>query len=91
MNYELAKELKEAGYSQYHRYGRIHVRKGDVDVYYPTLSELIEACGLNFALQGEKDKWVAQRYGKPDERLSSEGSTPEEAVAKLYISLKKNG
>ncbi len=50
-----------------------------------SLSELIKACGLNFALQGDEKNWVAQRYGK--ERINAYGATPEEAVANLLLKL----
>lgn len=60
----------------------------------PTLSELIEACGVrfNYLLQQE-DKWVATDYreGTTDEYGSNTriGKTPEEAVARLWLALNK--
>jgi hypothetical protein len=53
MNYELAKELKDAGFPQEGNGARIAppdkivVRRDDF-AYAPTLEELIEACGENF-------------------------------------------
>ncbi len=62
MNYELAKELKDAGFKQgsatgdHHDGGGwideenryYHHETGDPECYAPTLSELIEACGEGF-------------------------------------------
>ena len=63
------------------------MRKGSNMKKTPTLSELIEACGDSFHSLSMDDKthWVAnwRVYGE------SRGSTPEEAVAKLYIALNK--
>jgi len=63
---------------------------------YPTLSELIEACGGKFHylsdsscfknLEGITQKWVA--HSKDHSRMGL-GSTPEEAVAKLWLELDK--
>ena len=61
--------------------------------YYPTLSELIEACGYKFynltRLQPKeiKDKWGAE--GTEDEDLYL-GNSPEEAVANLWLALQDN-
>lgn len=108
MNYELAKELKEAGYLQEkmdivgnHRicpdgtftcYGQ-HT---DTPCYSPTLSELIEACLVfseekngDFHLEkNEKSSWGASiDCFKNDPYIF--GKTPEEAVARLWLSLNK--
>jgi len=95
MNYELCKKLKDAGFPQQKfGYGTSHHHKqGDV-CYIPTLSELIEACGERgmFALtreQGE-DCWVwtaTTPHLTARELVSGTGSTPEEAVAKLWLTL----
>lgn len=59
-------------------------------VYVPTLSELVEACGGNFyILAREKHEiWAAQDHGHFG-RTISEGTTPEEAVARLWLALNK--
>lgn len=67
-------------------------------VRFPTLSELIEACGDNFieldnlaGIPDENKVWkaIGERYLLEEvERHFGEGKTPEEAVAKLWISLK---
>ncbi len=62
----------------------------------PTLSELIEACGDDlFDLRRDGNGWAAISNltydGKFDSDISlyGEGSTPEEAVSMLWISLNK--
>jgi hypothetical protein len=94
MTYELAKQLKDAGFPL-----RIVNRhewefKGDLfegladdlndAALAPTLSELIEACACpRFNLQSQGNVlWVADCGTK-----SRDGSTPEEAVAKLWLAL----
>lgn len=142
MNYELAKELKDAGFPQYeefvmsaedispqsaHRYrdhrtfdlsllgypksepdyyeqgkwrsscifSKKYLESEDAEtLYFPTLEELIEACGLDDFLalfqnmeEGE-NRWCAQ--SRPDYRKQAQsgfGSTPTEAVARLWLAL----
>lgn len=66
----------------------------------PPLSDLIEACGERFICISKnpfEDKksdelWVATAYGTGIERsvkYTWSGSTPEEAVAKLWLTLNK--
>lgn len=130
MKYELAKELKEAGFIQEGLWGIVYLpekvsqsksgvrycRKGQYKTFpwakangfatggyeaivLPTLSELIEACDKsdNFLLERLKNKWVAL-VGSCHKSLEpgnyymngkGEGSTPEEAVAMLYLNLHK--
>lgn len=113
MKYELAKELKEAGFP-YTRRNTIsnqirngewelanHLQRVDTTWVEPTLSELIEACGIEFnILQNASDDfgksaWLANygrdetEYGKRITNITETGSTPEEAVAKLWIALNK--
>ncbi len=109
LNYEQAKELKDAGFPQddtssthsWNDFG------GHPElVVYPTLSELIEACGEEFeSLTYFRDEdgslWHADSQGeiRPDldgERCVSgccgkhgKGVTPEEAVARLWLTLNK--
>lgn len=81
MDYELAQQLKEAGFPQ----------KGDGK---PSLSELIEACGDTLTrLSCINRKWETNSFIDldTDEVSQGKGSTPEKAVAKLYIALNKNG
>jgi hypothetical protein len=98
MKYELALELKDAGFPQEGKGERIGSpdallwRRHD-RVYKPTLEELIEACGDNFfSLQRVKRfstdsiEWIASARG-----TSFKGSslTPIEAVARLWIAINK--
>lgn len=102
MNYELAKELKDAGFPQYERdterEGYFVKDENDNDAYAPTLEELIEAC-----VDGEhevrliwsfKEKWCASQEGLtfPNGKFEMgveifDCPTPEEAVANLYLAL----
>ncbi len=101
MNYELAKELKNAGFKVppihegfwFDEYGQ---RCGNVhgSTYIPTLEELIEACG-EITLQGEgtNGEWRARKvlnHGSTEETQELVvGSTPTEAVARLWLALNK--
>ncbi len=104
MNYELAKQLKEAGFPQ----GRIdegHCNQCDChlgDAHIPTLSELIEACPKElpegkegwgkhpFDLSWFCNEWRAGYLLIDDAYFLKEfGTTPEEAVAKLWLALKQ--
>jgi hypothetical protein len=90
MNYELAKELKSAGFPQGEQ-----ARDGDIlpfnsfgYIRIPTLSEHIEACGKGyFTLQSSQLGWEAFR-GLTNEKIGR-GNTPEIAVASLWLSLQK--
>ena len=105
MNYELAKELKDAGFPQSGQFGFSRKRDGspvyngpaylinDEDwVVAPTLEELIEACGDGFL---SLSRWQSGNswhwYCNDDETgaVASEGTTPAEAVARLYLALNK--
>jgi len=92
ISYELAKQLKEAGFpqdgdiEQWENHGD---NSGD-GVFKPTLSELIEACGDEFeslSLHPYYDGDIYMVFGR--NTLGFNGSTPEEAVANLYLALNK--
>ena len=95
MDYELAKKLEDAGFpqegarEQHFRDGITLNGKPDIileKVYYPTLSELIDACGEKFAsLMKSKTNWLAM--GKSG--INETGKTPFIAVANLYLALNK--
>lgn len=113
MNFELAKELKDAGfphtesgkYIDQHNYILLH-SSGQLGTandwcYVPTLSELIEACGEEFMLTNECGMWEAwsnigakntwpARLGETGAEHQYEGSTPIEAVARLWLALNKH-
>lgn len=102
MNYELVKKLKDAGFPQegFGMWwdGKVFTTK-DIysDLYLPTLSELIEACGENFIsldLVNKRDdyKWEAcckycccNEHGEGRHYIG--GKTPEEAVANLWLAI----
>jgi len=94
MNYELAKELKEAGFPQGDITENHHIETDEKHeiVKFPTLEELIEACGDSIARiwrikEGSGfPKWCATGT---NDFLDEMGDTPAEAVARLWLSLKK--
>ena len=94
MTYEICKQLKDAGFPQNFVEGRKAIVKSNNNDYCfePTLSELIEACGDRFdkleltqSLDGKTKEWEATG----DRYWNGYGSTPEEAVAKLWLALNK--
>jgi hypothetical protein len=101
MTYELARQLKDAGFPQgltEHQYGWIEAHQafeldnGDmtVGVSAPTLEELIEACGEKFEnlTQGTyrgKRQWWVN--WEQGGEPEAVGFTPIEAVAKLWLAL----
>ncbi len=98
MNYELAKELKEAGFPQqdmpqFDAEGYIHrtLEEEENWVYEPTLEELIEACGSDFGglLSTEKGFVAHARIDALGNGAAHEGSIPSEAVARLWLALNK--
>lgn len=98
MDYELAEQLKDAGFPQgideYSQYvesdGSIccYWNRIETGAYIPTLEELIEACGDDFGslYQGGELGWVADKHIHECEQ---EGKTTIEAVARLYLALNK--
>lgn len=110
MTYELAKQLKDAGFPQTYLNGwdseckkehTLGMATGCCGVFIPSLSELIEACGGgDFDLRSSYIRlqryWIATLLtndtassGGKIFQGKSEGSTPEEAVAKLWLELNK--
>lgn len=101
MDYELAKELKEAGFpfNDHVPYLATDINGNPVELddyvvdRYPTLSELIEATNCRYLMVVEEGTWVAgafphdgPTYGT--HHASPKCSTPEEAVARLWLALK---
>lgn len=97
MKYELAKQLKDAGFPMHlkknwnmnecpYQFG-IFLHNDGEEYLFPTISELIEACGDNFkALDRYNEaKWFAYSHTVSSDRAE----TPEEAVAKLWLELNK--
>jgi hypothetical protein len=89
ISYELATTLKDAGFPQ-SELARAQEQAGYDYVSLPTLSTLIEECGDGFgALGGELDCWVACEYLSKRGEWNNvhEGETPEDPVARLWLSL----
>ena len=105
MDYELAKKLKDAGFPQKVNGGFQTCKHGaflrhqkdcpmgcsESDfVKYPTLSELIEACGEDFNTltrygKSSNSGWRVWGWSGNDD---VDGDTPEEAVANLWLELR---
>jgi len=108
MEYELAKQLKDAGFPQKYIRGQtmydpsVEPDKDGIipndteEVFIPTLSELIDACGDKFgSLVRQEPHPAYYKFGftaYPSQwQLIDEGigKTPEEAVANLWLALNK--
>lgn len=95
MTYALARQLKNAGFPDMNRGGFWNVESPDgLDrMYAPTLSELIEACGeeLDEIVIYITDGVVEVKGSNPTYGLdlNVKASTPEEAVALLWLELNK--
>ena len=88
IDYELAKELKDAGFPESEGQ-RIHDHTVNPPLHYylPTLEELIEACiDDKFLLIHDEDGWYAEN--KPG-MSPSDCKTPLEAVARLWLDINK--
>lgn len=110
MTYELAKQLKDAGFPQvevwesrcpcHEPWGMCGLGAHDQPPsYMPSLSELIEACGDRFGSLNRNfhtfkyitKYWTAVViFQTSTNYLEAQGDTPEEAVAKLWLALKKH-
>lgn len=92
MNYELVKQLKDMGFLQEGKGNVVIYPTGklmtDNDfAYIPTLSELIDVCGEGFQqLNKMNNEWWCIGNNKIG-AFESSGSTPEEAVANLWLKL----
>jgi hypothetical protein len=104
MNYELVKQLEEAGFCVEHDIDSEHpychkcewyeTKSGMEEPCVPTLSELIEACGVCLShIKRIEDTWWAVSHCEHEEHQWNGnnheecGVTPDEAVAKLYLAL----
>ncbi len=102
MDYELAKELKDAGFPQKEMFDTEDFNGqwlGEDEIYAPSLSELIEACG-EIVLWKYDDTWFAghggerglscgETYFDDYPKFLKTGKAPEEAVSKLWLELNK--
>lgn len=98
LSYEICKKLKDAGFPQHLNIDECEFYGcwGDQPCQ-PTLSELIKACEDGFIdlVQLINNKWACNKYDvcldcTPDgwDEYEALGSSPEEAVANLYLKLK---
>jgi hypothetical protein len=96
MNYELTKKLKDAGFKQEGNgiydtlFSKINASLGVTreNVYYPTLSELIEACGDElWSMTKHGDAWQTNFVDGIGGETA--GHTLEAAVAHLWLKLNK--
>lgn len=102
MNYDLYKKLEKAGFPikekvLFEGSGTLDGNKHTVTVseYFPTLEELIEACGEKFqvlALDGKEwsageMNWDGAVVYTKQHGVYARGKTPIEAVANLWLSL----
>ena len=86
--YGLARKLKGAGFPQ-SELARAQQQAGYDYVSLPALSTLIEACGEGFGALGRGPCWVACEYVSEhgEWKNAHEGESPEDAVARLWLSL----
>lgn len=95
MEYELVKQLKDAGFPVKEAKTLEEMEKSyDGWLIPPTLSELIEACGedFNLLIRVPDNTWEAGQgfnHVFKEKQIGASGSTPEEAVAKLWLQLNK--
>ncbi len=87
ITYEQAKKLKDAGFPQ-------PKTKGFLDIFAPTLSDLIKKCGKYVNLFQLEDGWGASKSQNGFDLVftlgeHTVGSTPEEAVANLWLAINK--
>ena len=88
MNYELAKQLKDVGFPQDIPTDKKASFIGSVKI--PTLSELIEACGNDFKyLERLREPDEEGSFWAQSDNIGVAGTTPEEAVASLWLALNK--
>jgi hypothetical protein len=95
MTYELAKELKEAGFPYKHGGAVVHTAACERRetfmcdaIYAPSIEEPIDACGEQFRIMGKSLEWYANGFKHPD-NYTAGGSTSAEAVARLWLTLNK--
>ena len=86
MTYKTAEKLKEAKFPFLWNYEPQALAFRE----YPSLSELIEACGdVFYELQQKpiKEGWEATAFLSLETHAEGKGDTPEEAVANLWLRL----
>jgi len=96
ITYELLRDLKNAGFPLKTGYGlNFDYNVDGTKVHVPTLSELIASCGEAFGrLRKWNYQWFASAGKCTDEvkdfwEIDKMGDTPEAAVAKTYLEIKR--
>lgn len=96
ITYELAKKLKDAGFPKDYTEWNDHDEELLEKTWYmygkgysPTLSELIEVCGGTSVFRLTRDTEWEACVDPITGWVSGNGSTPEEAVANLWLELNK--
>ena len=94
IDFKLALELKDAGFPQheFEKHNKDCLNRVNMDVCFPTLSELIKECvkllgRCSFTLQYNAPIETWQTFNK--ESFVFDGESPEEAMVKLFINLNK--
>lgn len=95
MNYDIFKKLKDAGFPQEVKKGEVWHKESGVsqlsydieDIYMPTLSELIAACGDKFYQLRTYGEGTTRTYHASGGSYGVMGATPEEAMGELFIAL----
>ena len=88
MNYELADKLCDADFPKQSFWTDEMTKE---IWHFPTLSELIEACGDDFySLYRHNREWQAHSNSDQWDTEIAIGETKEEAVAKLWLALQDN-
>ncbi len=100
-----AQELKEHGFplKRFDETVYINLSSADSSIFtfetndglfvYPTLEELIEACGNGFIsldsplIEGSENNWRATAWNEKYLFIKGQGQTPTEAVANLWLVL----
>ena len=106
LTYEDCKELKDAGFKSYHQmdmdtgswcvncsWNEDRPEKGFKDMCFPSLEELINACGNKFhGIYTRNKEWVSHGFlsKKEFDDKYCYGSTPSQAVKNLWIAINTN-
>ncbi len=85
ISFALAKELKTAGYPQTMIQRAAGASEDDPPVHFPTLEELLGACGQGTVLDFHSEN--SSIASAPSREFSAQGATPLEALAHLWIAL----
>lgn len=88
--FKLAKRLKDAGFPQVGYGYTFSDGKNSEHCVFPSLTKLIDECGINFGSLSRTapGEWYAVANFEP---VIGNGSTPEEAVAHLWLRFQNNG